>query len=105
MPRSVKHVEFDKNGRSLVYGHFDFRIILLYLRACADGWRQAPFGTWSDTCSAGSTHCSFEGNMPGPSDEVYHYGPTRVWDKPIHSSKYGKSKPEDLVAGGESSLM
>lgn len=46
-------------------------------------WRSPQFGRWVDIGE------NYEGDLPAPNQDVYHFGPTRVWSAPVHSSKYG----------------
>ena len=47
-------------------------------------WQPSAFGIWQDSKDV------FTGYLPDVDDKVWHYGPARLWSKPIHRSRYGK---------------
>ena len=47
-------------------------------------WLPAIFGIWQDKDNA------FTGYLPDVDDSVFHYGPTRIWSKPVQRGRYGK---------------
>ena len=53
-------------------------------------WLPSVFGVWQD---AGN---DFTAYLPDVDDEVFHYGPTRLWTKPVQTDSYGESQIFDF---------
>lgn len=49
-----------------------------------DKWLPSVFGVWQDSGS------KFTGYLPDVDDEVFNYGPVRLWASPVHRTKYSK---------------
>lgn len=47
-------------------------------------WIPSIYGVWQDDGNA------FTGYLPDVDDSVFHFGPTRIWSRPVHSGKYSK---------------
>ena len=50
--------------------------------ASTSSWHPAIFGTWTN----GKI---FTGDIPDAPEKVFHFGPTRLWSKPVHKNRYG----------------
>ena len=48
-------------------------------------WLPSPFGAWIDFGN------KFTGYLPDVDDSVFHFGPARIWARPVQRSRYGKS--------------
>lgn len=49
-----------------------------------DKWLPSVFGVWQDSGS------KFTGYLPDVDDEVFNYGPVRLWAAPVQRKKYSK---------------